>query len=69
VKGYGDTHARGRGNYEMLMALLPRLREGGNAAARLSELRKAALADETGDALKTALATLPVLDANRLTAN
>ncbi len=58
VKGYGDTHARGRESYETLMALLPKLRERGDAARELAGLRKAALSDDSGNALKTALAAL-----------
>ena len=58
VKGYGDTHESGRKKYETLMALLPKLRERGGAAQTLTGLRKAALADETGDALKKALAAI-----------
>lgn len=58
VKGYGDTHARGREKYDSLMALIPKLRERGNAAATLAGLRKAAMADESGEGLKKALAAL-----------
>ncbi len=58
VKGYGDTHARGRDKYESLMALLPKLRGQGAAARSLADLRKAAQADESGDALKKAVAAL-----------
>ncbi|MFN3348080.1 indolepyruvate oxidoreductase subunit beta family protein, partial [Pseudorhodoplanes sp.] len=35
VKGYGDTHERGRQKYETLMALIPTLRARGNAANEL----------------------------------
>jgi indolepyruvate ferredoxin oxidoreductase beta subunit len=58
VKGYGDTHARGRETYDTLMALIPKLRARGNAAAELARLRKAAMADESGEAFKTALAAV-----------
>ncbi|MGE3989866.1 indolepyruvate oxidoreductase subunit beta family protein [Pseudorhodoplanes sp.] len=58
VKGYGDTHERGREKYETLMALIPRLRARGNAAAELAGLRKAAMADESGEGLKKSLAAL-----------
>ena len=56
VKGYGDTHERGREKYHALMALIPKLRERGNAAAELAGLRKAAMMDESGGAFKTAVA-------------
>ena len=58
VKGYGDTHERGRQKFETLMALLPKLRQRGDAANVLAGLRRAALADENGDALKLALAPI-----------
>ncbi len=58
VKGYGDTHERGREKYETLMALLPKLRERGEAARELAGLRKAGLSDESGEALKKAVASL-----------
>ena len=58
VKGYGDTHERGRAKFDKLAALLPRLRERGNAAASLEALIKAALADEGGQALDKAIAEL-----------
>jgi indolepyruvate ferredoxin oxidoreductase beta subunit len=54
VKGYSDTHERGRKNFETLMALLPDL-NGPDAAAKLASLRKAALADDTGAALSAAV--------------
>lgn len=54
VKGYGDTHARGLRHFEALRSAWrragPRL-----AAAVLSELREAALADDQGLALHAAL--------------
>jgi len=55
VKGYGDTHERGREKYLALMALVPRLRERGNAAVELAGLRKAAVMDESGERLKKAI--------------
>jgi indolepyruvate ferredoxin oxidoreductase beta subunit len=58
VKGYGDTHERGREKYHALMALIPKLRERGNAAAELAGLRKAAMMDESGERLKKALAAI-----------
>jgi len=63
VKGYGDTHARGLKNYQILMAALPRLSLHPQAAQQLAQLRVAALADEQGQALEEQLAALrmPVL--------
>src|SRR5262249_44079400 len=58
VKGYGDTHARGRMKFEKLSALLPQLRRRSDAPALLAGLIKAALADETGEALDKAIADL-----------
>jgi indolepyruvate ferredoxin oxidoreductase, beta subunit len=55
VKGYSDTHERGRERYDTLMQLLPRLMETPDAAAMLAKLRKAALADDTGAALNAAI--------------
>jgi indolepyruvate ferredoxin oxidoreductase beta subunit len=54
VKGYGDTHTRGLGNFRTLMAALQR---SGTAIAptTLRELREAALADEHGRQLQAAL--------------
>ena len=56
VKGYGDTHAQGEKNYEAIMAALPTLRGKSDAALRLKKLREAALADDTGEKLASALA-------------
>jgi len=58
VKGYGDTHARGWGNFERLMQALDRLPPGVLSATALRALRDAALADEGGTALAAALARL-----------
>jgi len=58
VKGYGDTHARGRAKFEKLSALLPSLRGRGDSASVLEGLIKAALADESGLALDKAMAAL-----------
>ena len=55
VKGYSDTHERGRGNYDTLIQMLPRIMETPDPAAALASLRKAALADDTGAALKLAI--------------
>ncbi|MBS0451706.1 MAG: indolepyruvate oxidoreductase subunit beta family protein [Proteobacteria bacterium] len=55
VKGYSDTHERGKRNYQLLMDAAQRA--GTNLApATLRELRDAALADEHGKQLKAKLA-------------
>ena len=54
VKGYSDTHERGKRNFDTLMAVEPKLRD----PAALAKLRDAALADDTGGALRTALSQL-----------
>jgi indolepyruvate ferredoxin oxidoreductase beta subunit len=56
VKGYGDTHARGRARFDRLMGLVPALAARVDAAVGLARLRKAANADESGEALETAIA-------------
>jgi indolepyruvate ferredoxin oxidoreductase, beta subunit len=56
VKGYGDTHERGRMKFEKLVELVPRLRGRRDAGALLDGLIKAALADEGGQALDRAIA-------------
>ena len=55
VKGYGDTHARGLANYQLLMQTV---RRAGPllAPATLRALREAALADEHGKQLQALLA-------------
>lgn len=57
VKGYGDTHARGWGNFNVIMAKLPTLQILPQGPAKLKALVEAALADDSGDALKKLLAT------------
>ena len=56
VKGYGDTHARGWGNYQRIMAKLPQLQAMPQGAAQLQALSRAALADDSGQALEHMLA-------------
>jgi indolepyruvate ferredoxin oxidoreductase beta subunit len=56
VKGYGDTHERGSAKFDKLAGLLPHLRARGDGAVRLEGLIKAALADESGQALDKATA-------------
>jgi indolepyruvate ferredoxin oxidoreductase beta subunit len=66
VKGYGDTYVLGSRNFERLMQALPRLRQMDNPAARLRNLREAALADDTGKKLENALAELNSLPGGKL---
>ncbi len=56
VKGYGDTHARGWGNYQRIMAKLPQLQSMPQGAAQLQALSRAALSDDSGQALEQMLA-------------
>ena len=58
VKGYGDTHERGRARFDTLMGLLPALSQRTDGAAQLAALRKAANADDTGAALDAAIAKM-----------
>ena len=55
VKGYGDTHERGKAGFDRIMGTLETLRNQPDAASRVRELRDAALADEQGETLDTAL--------------
>jgi indolepyruvate ferredoxin oxidoreductase beta subunit len=57
IKGYGDTHARGVRNFERIMAERGRL-HGAAGAAVMANLIRAALADEAGKALDTAILAL-----------
>jgi indolepyruvate ferredoxin oxidoreductase beta subunit len=58
VKGYSDTHERGLRSFDKLMAAAQRLTGAPQAATMLQRLRAAALADEHGQALDAALATV-----------
>jgi indolepyruvate ferredoxin oxidoreductase, beta subunit len=58
VKGYGDTHARGRANYAEIVALSHAIRATGDPSKTMATLRKAALADETGVKLREAISGL-----------
>jgi indolepyruvate ferredoxin oxidoreductase beta subunit len=58
VKGYGDTHDRGWGNFERLLAQLQVLVPRSDGAAQFATLVRAALADEEGAALSRALSEL-----------
>ena len=55
LKGYGDTYVRGRKNFDMMMAALPKLRQSSDAANGLKKLREAALADDSGEKLAAVL--------------
>lgn len=58
VKGYGDTHSRGFGNFQRIFEHLPRIASAPGAAALLQTLTEAALADESGGQLTQALSKL-----------
>jgi len=55
LRGYGETHARGKENFAAMMLALPTLSQRVDAPARLRNLLEAALADETGRQLRSAL--------------
>jgi len=61
VRGYGDTHERGRERFDALMAVLPQVAGLPDAAARFAALCKAAQADESGAELNRAIGALPKL--------
>ena len=58
VKGYGDTHERGRARFGTLMRMLPVLSQRSDGAAQLASLRKAANADDNGTALDAAISAM-----------
>jgi indolepyruvate ferredoxin oxidoreductase beta subunit len=55
IKGYGDTHERGLRNFSTIMSALPGFANEDDAAATLSSLAEAALADEEGQSLQAAI--------------
>ena len=55
LRGYGETHLRGRASFDTLMATLPGLAQKSDAPSRLKKLREAALADESGQRLQAVL--------------
>jgi indolepyruvate ferredoxin oxidoreductase beta subunit len=61
VRGYGDTHERGRERFDALIRVLPQVSSLPDAAARFAALRKAAQADENGAELDRAIGQLPKL--------
>jgi len=58
IKGYGDTHARGLKSYEIIMQFVDRDAARADLAPAVRRLRSAALADEEGRALESALREL-----------
>lgn len=58
VKGYGDTHARGLNNFNLIMSRLDVVRRLPVPARTLIQLREAALADETAAELNRVIASL-----------
>ncbi len=58
LKGYGDTLRRGNANYEAVLDALPRVRMKEPPSETMKNLIRAALADESGNALKKALQAL-----------
>lgn len=55
IKGYGETHERGLRNFNRIMDALERIRSLPAPSETVRELRAAALADEYGETLDTAL--------------
>ena len=66
VKGYGETHERGWGNFVRLLGQLPQLAPRSDGGAQFARLVQAALADEEGVALGRALAALQAAGAQTL---
>jgi indolepyruvate ferredoxin oxidoreductase, beta subunit len=64
VKGYSDTHARGRSKFDRVLSAAPSLVAREDGAAWLRRLRQAALLDESGVALDGALKTVASLEAS-----
>jgi len=62
IKGYSDTHARGRSKFDRALSSLPMLEGRADAADWLRRLREAALKDEKGELLDGALKTVASLD-------
>jgi indolepyruvate ferredoxin oxidoreductase, beta subunit len=55
IKGYGDTHKNGWRNFTSIMSEVDKVSDNSDAAARIKELRLAALADEDGTKLRNYL--------------
>lgn len=58
IKGYSDTHARGQSKFDRVLEGAALVAGRSDAADWVRRLRDAALADENGDALDGALATI-----------
>jgi indolepyruvate ferredoxin oxidoreductase beta subunit len=60
IKGYGSTHKRGSGNFDMIVAAIvePALAAKRGAAAAVKKARDAALADPEGETLSKTIAEL-----------
>ncbi len=55
IKGYGETHERGLGNFQLIMAVIDHVQSRSDAATLVAKLRDEALKDEDGVALKSAI--------------
>lgn len=55
IKGYGDTNERGWKSYSQIIKNLPNILDANNSNQILEKLRDAALADDTGSELSSAL--------------
>ncbi len=60
IKGYGETHERGFGNFQRIMAAIPYVMDRRDAAVTIANLRDAALKDEDGVALNAAFQRLQI---------
>jgi len=60
IKGYGETHERGLGNFRRIMALIKNVQNDADAASVIADLRGAALKDEEGIALNAAIQKIEV---------
>ncbi|HLN49187.1 MAG TPA: indolepyruvate oxidoreductase subunit beta family protein [Steroidobacteraceae bacterium] len=58
IKGYSDTHERGLSRFAAIMRFIDQAQDGPEIAARVRRLRSAALADEDGHELESALREL-----------
>jgi indolepyruvate ferredoxin oxidoreductase beta subunit len=73
IKGYGDTHQRGSGNYDQIVrhVVMPALADGmpvRQAIDGITSARAAALLDPEGEALAKCLAALPAPPAHAIAA-
>jgi indolepyruvate ferredoxin oxidoreductase beta subunit len=60
IKGYGETHVRGRKKFDEVIEALSRLRRTDKPAVWMKKLREAALADESGEALAAVFREMPL---------